>query len=111
MNCESPGAFPGGLGKDGTLFHLSLQGLAVAGPLEHPCTPVFEPSPPSEWHRGRQPAEHTVPHRPDTGFILSQETARLVAVREPRSCWYSTPAHRGEGWAGGRKGVAVHRPA
>ena len=41
-------------------------------------------------HRG-----YAVPHHPEMGFILSQETARLVVVREPHSCQYSTPVFEG----------------
>lgn len=57
--------------------------------------------------REYKPAEvHAVPHCPEMGFILSQETARLVAIREPHSCWCSIPLCR----VGMAKGMAVHRP-
>lgn len=46
--------------------------------------------------REYKPAEvHAVPHCPEMGFILSQETARLVAIREPHSCWCSIPLLQG----------------
>lgn len=107
---EPAGAFPVGPGKDRTSLHHSSQHPSNGGALPHRFIPRLKLSPSPELHKNTS-QQRTVSHRPEMGFILSQETARLVAEDHTAASTAPPCAQAGEGRKSGRPQAGHDREA